>query len=242
MHEKLEVRKANGTVPSVIVLGDPDWKPSLLGLVASGIADEYERPVFLWGREGSNVLKGSCRGGPGKVHVVDLMTAAGDTFTGFGGHSAAGGFSVAPDAIFTLEERLVVARASLEGKDALDPFSHADADMTQQDATPSLLAKLERLAPYGMGNPKPIFVFRDVTIHEVSWFGKSGEHLRIRIVPPLEDFSSRPLEGIAFYGRRELGKKCDVLSVGGTVTVLANLERDMFTRGRPVRLRLVALS
>jgi single-stranded-DNA-specific exonuclease len=241
VHEKLEKRRLEGELPSVIALGDPEWRPGLLGLVASGIADEYERPVFLWGREGSNVIKGSCRGGPGNIHVVELMTAAGDTFAEFGGHAVSGGFTVAPEAVFTLEARLCEALASLPAREAHDPFSRADAHIAPHEASHTLLGKLERLAPFGMGNPKPTFVFRDVVVHEVSWFGKSSEHLRVRLRPSVEDFTERHLEGIAFYAHRELGRACNTLAVGKSVTVLATLERDQFTRGRPVRLRLVAI-
>ncbi len=242
VHEKLDVLKTEGAIPSVIALGDPDWRPGLLGLVASGISEEYDRPVFLWGREGSSVLKGSCRGGPGNIHVVELMTEAGDTFSQFGGHAAAGGFTVAPDAVFTFGERLCEALARLPKREASDLFSTADAHLGTHEATHTLLGKIERLAPYGMGNPKPSFAFRGVVLKEVSWFGKSNEHLRIRVQPAVEDFTERPMEGIAFYAHRELGKICDTLEAGKTANILANLERDMFTKGRPVRLRLVAIT
>lgn len=241
VHERLAEKKLQGELPPVIAMGDPEWRPGLLGLVANGIAEEYERPVFLWGREGSSVLKGSCRGGPGNIHVVELMTAAGDTFLEFGGHAASGGFSVSPDAVFSLEERLCHALATLPPRTANDPFSKADARLEPGEATPSLLGRIERLAPYGMGNPKPTFVMRDVTLATVSWFGKSNEHIRVHLKPAPEDFAERPLEGITFYAKRELGPGVLTLEAGMTVTILATLERDQFTRGRPVRLRLVAL-
>lgn len=237
VHEKLDGK----AIPDVIALGDPDWRPGLLGLVASGIAQLYERPVFLWGREGAGVLKGSCRGGPGNVHVVELMAAAGDVFSEFGGHAASGGFTLEPHRVFELEDRLCVALATLPERDTADPFSRADAHIGPEEATHALLSKLERLAPFGMGNPKPAFVMRDVVIAQVSWFGKSEEHLRVRLDPALADFTGRQLEAIAFYARRELGDACDALAAGTTATLLAHLERDQFSKGRPVRLRLVAI-
>ncbi|MDB5189656.1 MAG: Single-stranded-DNA-specific exonuclease RecJ [Parcubacteria group bacterium] len=241
VHERIAEKKLQGELPAVIAMGDPDWRPGLLGLVASGIADEYDRPVFLWGREGSNVLKGSCRGGPGNVHVVELMTAGGDIFAEFGGHAAAGGFSLHAETVHLLEERLCEALASLPAF-THDPFANADAHIHTHEATPTLLGKLERLAPFGMGNPKPTFVFRDVTIHEVSWFGKSNEHLRLRLKPSPEDFSERNIEGIAFYAKRELGSDIMKLEAGNVTSILASLERDMFTRSRPVRLRLIDIA
>ena len=236
VHDKLE--KRNEPLGAVIALGDPDWRPGLLGLVASGIAEQYERPVFLWGREGSDVLKGSCRGGPGNVHVVELMNEARSTFVEFGGHSAAGGFSITTEGVFTLEDQLCKALARLPNKDSEDIFARADAQLTLSEASHSLLLKMERLAPFGMQNNKPTFAFKGVVIKTVAWFGKGEEHLRLT----LQGEGQITTEAISFYARRQLGKSCDTLASGKEANILATLEKDMFTRGRPIRLRLVAIN
>lgn len=239
VHERLEERAANGPIPDVIVMGDPEWRPGLLGLVANSVAEEYQRPVFLWGREGSNVLKGSCRAGRPDVHLLELMQCAPETFVDFGGHRASGGFSVQEEAIYFLEERLNTAYASL----SFLPVSGeaiTDGELSLAQATTSLLARLEKLAPFGMGNPKPTFLFRDAVLSEVGWFGKSGEHLRVRLISQSET-STRSIEAITFYAKRELGKVCETLETGSTKTILATLERDQFSRGQPIRLRLVSI-
>jgi single-stranded-DNA-specific exonuclease len=122
VHERLEKRKLDGPLPSVIVMGDPDWRPGLLGLVANGIAEEYERPVFLWGREGNETLKGSCRAG-GKTSVNDLMHAATDAFIEFGGHAASGGFSIAPEKIFETRSGRVESRRTSYARPGLSEAS-----------------------------------------------------------------------------------------------------------------------
>jgi single-stranded-DNA-specific exonuclease len=114
----------------------------------------------------------------------------------------------------------------------------ADAELTAFDATDVLLTRLARLAPFGMGNEKPVFAFRDVSLARVSWFGKAEEHLRLSITT--DGFDA--LEGISFYAKRTLGSKVKLLEAGGKVNILASLERDQFTKGRPVRLRLVSVS
>ncbi|HVX91510.1 MAG TPA: single-stranded-DNA-specific exonuclease RecJ [Candidatus Paceibacterota bacterium] len=237
VHAKMTERMAarNGALPSVIALGDPDWKPALLGLVASSIAEEYERPVFLWGREGNQTLKGSCRS-YGNVHLVELMTAAKDVFAQFGGHAYSGGFTVKSDQVFFLEEQLAKARDASVHVSVTEQIQ-ADATLTPDEATYELMKKLARLAPFGEGNPKPVFLFRDVYISVVTWFGKSSEHLKLSVATEFSD----PIDAVAFYAKRELGKRVERLESGKRATLFASLERDQFSRKRVPRLRIVSL-
>jgi single-stranded-DNA-specific exonuclease len=241
VHDRLLERKSEGKeLSAVIAMGDPDWRPGLLGLVANGIAEEYGRPVFLWGREGNDTMKGSCRSGPGNANVVELMQAAGDTFLGFGGHKASGGFSVAPDAVFDLEERLSSALASLPKEDERE-IVRADLHMTTDQVTKDLLKRIGKLAPFGMKNPKPAIAFNDAYIEQVSWFGKAEEHLRLSIRRGHEEFPEPAIEAMTFYAKRQLGDRADRLAKGQTISLLAHLEEDTFTRGQPLRLRIVEI-
>jgi single-stranded-DNA-specific exonuclease len=241
VHDRLLERKSEGKeLSSVIAMGDPDWRPGLLGLVANGIAEEYGRPVFLWGREGNDTMKGSCRSGPGNANVVELMQAAGDTFLGFGGHKASGGFSVAPDAVFNLEERLAAALASLPKEDEREVV-RADLSMTPDQVSKDLLKRIGKLAPYGMKNPKPSIAFNEAYIEQVSWFGKAGEHLRIAIRRGHEEFPEPAIEAMTFFAKRQLGDRAEKLEKGQTISLLAHLEEDTFTRGQPLRLRIVEI-
>jgi single-stranded-DNA-specific exonuclease len=233
VHAKLKERE----LKSVIALGDPDWRPALLGLVAGGIAEEYGRPVFLWGREGNMSIKGSVRSGT--VHALTLMGAAEETFVEFGGHAASGGFTVAPDAIYDLEDRLVKAFDHvLEDESvASNEVARGDAFIAPEDVTLELLHSLSRLAPFGMGNEKPVFCIREARVKRVMRFGKGSEHLKLIVARENDD-----LEAITFFVKDALAKRVEAMSDGARATLYAHLERDMFSRGRPVRLRLLDLA
>lgn len=236
VHERLREKPE---IRSVIAMGDPEWRPALLGLVANGIADEYERPVFLWGREGNMSIKGSMRSGS-NVHALELMGATKDTFVEFGGHAAAGGFTVIDTAVFHLEDRLVEAHAIVTTNTSTtdDLSEHADAVMTPDDVNMKFLAHVEKLAPFGMRNPKPIFLLRDVAVREVTEFGKGKEHLKLKIV---SGESGRAVDAITFFAKGALAKTIKALAPGDRVNLLAHLERDTFSRTNPVRLRLLNL-
>ena len=228
--------KERAEIRSVIALGDPEWRPALLGLVAGTIADEYERPVFLWGREGNLSIKGSVRSG-GVVHALDLMRATLDTFVACGGHAKAGGFTVRADAIFFLEDALVAAHAKLTVGENDDPLAnHADAVITPEEATSAFLKKVEQLAPFGMQNPKPVFLLRSVVVREISRFGKAQEHLKLKIDV---NKGKGSVDAVTFFAKGALARTAATLATGSQASILAHLERDTFSRGNPVRLRLL---
>lgn len=236
VHARLSKSKI---LKNVIALGDPEWRPALLGLVAGTIADEYERPVFLWGREGNMRFKGSVRSG-GSTHVLELMRATHNTFIEFGGHAKAGGFTVHNDAIFFLEDRLVEAYARLvisETEDTL--MKHADATITPDEATAIFLKRIEMFAPFGMQNSKPVFLLRAVLVENVSRFGKSKEHLKLRIHSPN---GSGGIDAIAFFAKSAVANIAHTLDCNSHVNILVHVERDTFSHRSPVRLRLIDIS
>lgn len=232
-HARLKERE----VGSVIALGSPEWRPSLLGLVANTIAEEYERPVFLWGRDGDSRLKGSFRSG-GFAQMMELLRATENTFAEFGGHAEAGGFTVFDTEIFFLEERLRAAYARLtENAEPVDALvARADAALTPEEVTLPFLAQVERLSPFGIQNPKPVFLLRDVTVGEISRFGKGEEHLKLKIV---SHEGNRSVDAVTFFVKGAVARTADSLTRGSRVNILAHLERDTFSRSSPVRLRLL---
>ena len=228
--------KERGDVRSVIALGDPEWRPALLGLVAGNIADEFERPVFLWGREGNMDLKGSFRSG-GLTQVMELMRTTENMFTQFGGHAAAGGFTLIDTEVFFLEDRLVEAHAKLMSEKIEDDLSqHADAVIAPEEINKSYLIKIEKLAPFGISNPKPVFLLRDVSLREISLFGKGEEHLKIKI--DVND-GEKTIDAVTFFVKGPIKRVADSLTRGSRVNLIAHIERDTFSRGNPVRLRLL---
>ncbi len=219
-------------VPSVIVMGNPDWRPSLVGLVANSLAEEYGRPAFLWGRDGKGILKGSCRS-DGVTSIVTLMEVIPDSFLTFGGHHASGGFSISHEQAHTLPEALLGAYATVEiGAPKVSSEKVIDAQITLSDITDTWVRSLNTLAPFGMGNPKPLFEIRDVIPSEVQVFGKTQNHTKLRL---------RTAEGrcdaICFF---KLPTDFGVLpEAGKAVTLLAHIERSFFMGRLETRIRIV---
>lgn len=235
------LQEFNGIIPDVIVMGDPEWRPGLLGLVANTIAEEHQRPVYLWGREGSREAKGSCRAGRKELDVVELMSLCDEgTFIEFGGHRASGGFSVKGESVFDLPARLNEAYTKLPPRETLSLAVLADAEVRVEDISYALLNSLERMTPFGMGNPKPLFMIRDAVVQDVSWFGKEGEHLRLHIES--NQRYAPVLEAIAFFAKGTFHDSATRAGEVGKATLAVHVEKDMFTRRQKVRLRVVSIT
>lgn len=230
---KKHVHERYGEKPEkVIVIGNPQWKPALLGLAANTCSEEYGVPVFLWGRDGDDVIKGSCRAA-GTVHLLKLMQGVPPgIFLQFGGHAESGGFSVQAQAIHNLERNLSEVFEKMRGEKRED-IEYVDTDINPDDVNYDTYRVVERLGPYGTGNPKPLFMFRDIILSNVKLFGKENNHLEVSFLKS----NGRPVNAIAFFSTPESFQA--KVATGSKVSLVGTMEKSMF-RGRPeLRLRIV---
>ncbi|MDQ5954148.1 MAG: single-stranded-DNA-specific exonuclease [Patescibacteria group bacterium] len=227
-----ETRKTNESMHEVIVIGSSSWKVGVLGLVAGKIMDEYEKPVFVWGKDENDAIKGSCRS-PGSVSLVELMTETSDSFLEFGGHEMAGGFTVQNDKVHFLEE--VLSKAFLKVKrenNVADNNFDIKADL--ESVNMKVWNDLEKLSPYGCENQKPVFLFEAVEIKKIKKFGKngSGEHLEI-----IFSNGKKEVKAISFFSGLESFSKD--ISEGGKASLLATFDLSRFGGKTELRLRVV---
>lgn len=239
----------NALAPKVIVLGNPEWKPSLLGLVANNVAEEYNCPVYLWGRDGDGILKGSCRS-DGYTDLVALMQAVQDaspasaqTFIQFGGHAMSGGFAVAQPQVHTLQEKFDQAVERLAKVEKGSPEILVDKELALTDVNWTTWGVLEKLAPFGVGNPKPLFMFRNVSPRNVKLFGKEKNHLELMFESGAGDYFSNAVRvpAIGFFmtpadWKESLGR--DIVP-DEPITLIATIEKSMFAGRKELRLRII---
>jgi single-stranded-DNA-specific exonuclease len=227
---KHTAKERNLAEKRVVVVGNPVWKPALLGLAAGTIAEEFGKPVFLWGRDTETTFKGSCRSGGG-INVLELMEKAGDIFLEYGGHAGAGGFLVSFDEIHHLENDLEKAVVQC-GLAAEDDDSIADAVLRLSKLDWNIVSHLEQLSPFGEGNPKPLFLIEKAAVNEIRHFGKNNVHTALRF----QKNDSETIEAISFFTTPDnWGKPVDV---GREISLLAHIEQSHF-RGEPeIRLRI----
>lgn len=217
----------------VVVIGNPSWRVGVLGLVAGKISDLYKKPVFVWGKDENDCIKGSCRS-DGSVSVVELMTATRESFIDFGGHELAGGFTVQSEKIHFLEEHLSLTFNKIKKLKQEDKIVY-DTKSSLGVVKMSTWREIEKLEPFGFGNPKPVFLFEGVKIEKLKKFGKngSGEHLEIIFSGADRDRAV----AVSFFSNKDSFKK--TLVEGLSVNLLATMDLSRFRGREELRLRVV---
>ena len=233
----------------VVVAGNPNWRPALLGLVANSLAEDMGCPVFLWGREESPELKGSCRS-DGSVDLSLLMQEAHSVFSDFGGHKEAGGFSTTLEKVHLLEAELERAYEKIRQERSNPPasgFDLVDATLSFDEVNERTYTEVQRLAPFGVGNPKPVFLFENAEVRRMEQFGREKQHLKLTFAKSDGVY----VNAIKFYAKTEdfpvlreprtdLGSgERSVLGGLPQVNLLAHLEKSTFGNRTEFRLRIV---
>ncbi|OJI08658.1 MAG: single-stranded-DNA-specific exonuclease RecJ [Candidatus Vogelbacteria bacterium CG22_combo_CG10-13_8_21_14_all_37_9] len=235
-------------LPAIIVAGNPGWSLGVLGLSASRLVEKYARPVFLWAKNDNGEIKGSCRS-DGSVNLVELMNCLGpDFFNSVGGHIMAAGFSMSADREIKFAEKLLTAFDTLTKKDTEQDLIY-DADLNLTDINQDFFATIDQLAPFGIDNPKPVFLFSNLKIEEAKSFGNGGLHLELkfrsalgRLIPAIGFFVCLPnFFSEKFNGREGHKFSAVVLDPGSRVDLLASLEKSSFRGQSELRLRIVDL-
>jgi single-stranded-DNA-specific exonuclease len=216
----------------VIVIGKPEWRVGILGLVAGKISDEYKKPVFVWGKDENDLIKGSCRS-DGSVSVVELMTETRESFLEFGGHELAGGFTVHNDKIHFLEEALSVSFHKVK-RDKLTNEMTYDVKSDLAVVNMKNWKEIAKLSPFGFGNTKPVFLFENVNIEKIKKFGKngSGEHLEI----VFSDANKHKATAISFFSNHD--SFTAPIAEGERVNLLATFDLSRFRGREELRLRI----
>jgi len=175
----------------VIVLGALDWHPGVIGIVASRLVELYYRPTLLIAFRGGKG-RGSARSIPG-FHMFDALCRCDDLLLKFGGHEQAAGFSLAEDKLPAFRQRLNEVAWEWLREEHLHPVQPIDMEVKMADLDFALLSSLEALAPFGMGNPQPVFACRQAELTGCRGVGKEGAHLKLRVQQ-----DGHGLDGIGF--------------------------------------------
>jgi single-stranded-DNA-specific exonuclease len=169
---------------AALVLAHPGWPTGILGIVASRLVEKFGIPSFLFTIQDGIRAIGSARSIEG-VNIKDAIAAQSDLLVGFGGHAGAAGLSLPAKDIQDFRVRISrTIRRMSAGKD-LTPKQIIDGFITLSELSIDLLDDIERLAPFGAGNPPLVLACKDLTIINHARIGSTREHLKVVVEDPI---------------------------------------------------------
>jgi single-stranded-DNA-specific exonuclease len=163
--------------PPLIMIGHPEFSSGVVGLIASKLVTLYGRPAVVY-EQGDEMSRASCRSIE-EFHITDALRENASLFVRFGGHRAAAGFTAENTQLDEIRARLIDAAArDLAGKE-LVPLLEIDANLPLRALRGDEIRWLARIGPFGIGNPTPTFLARDVQVIDVRWVGNGDKHRRL---------------------------------------------------------------
>src|SRR3984957_12251658 len=169
-----------------VVIDGESWHRGVIGITATRVVEKYGRPALVISRDGEQA-HGSGRS-ISAFHLLNALESCADLFTRFGGHSHAVGFSLPTSRVPELRAHLDgYARARLTLSD-FEPVLSCDAELSLDQVTPELYDAVQRLQPFGVGNPQPVFSARGVRLMAPPRVLKD-KHVKLKLAPAVGSFS-----------------------------------------------------
>ena len=210
----------------VAVIAGEGWHRGVIGIAASKIAERIHRPCVVISLEG-DIGHGSARSIEA-YHLLNGLTDCADLFERFGGHSHAAGLTIRLDRITELRQRLNTHAAARLTEEDLQPQVKIDAELSAEAISFELARQLSALEPFGAGNPRPVFLTRNLRVMSEPLVIKD-QHLKMR----LAGAEGRPLETIWWHCMEGLERTPPVNS---SVEMAYTIETNMWNN--EVRLQL----
>ena len=165
---------------AVLVLAAPEWSVGVIGIVANRLVEQYHRPAVLITISPEGLGHGSARSVEG-CHITEALATQRDLLRSYGGHAMAAGLSLPAEDIPTFRRGLARAVKAQIGAAPAQPDLQIDGYVPLAELSLDFLADLERLAPFGAGNPPLILATRDICVTAHRTLGRDGRHLLLTV-------------------------------------------------------------
>lgn len=215
-------------IKNLLFIADESYQQGIVGLVAGRMVEEYYLPSIIISK-GEKYSKASARSVKG-FNIIEFLRSASDLLVDVGGHPMAAGFTVETAKLDLLEKKLFENAQKLLTKEHLERILKIDCELDSSFINYETYSELQKLAPFGMANPEPTFLTKNLIISNIKIVGRDGKHLKIRF--KINDLGLM-IEGIAFG----IGDKHQ-LKIGDKVDVVYTLEENSWNGNKKMQLKI----
>lgn len=212
--EMAEAAGMTGPDRRAIVLAHQDWHAGVVGIACSRLVERYHRPVILM-----QTRDGSCHGSGRSIDGFNLhagLTHCADHLDRFGGHTMAAGLHLSEPKLPAFVDAFTAYANSAIGAELLSACVRIDCEADAAELTVPGVYELDRLGPFGAGNPTPQVLVRAVRIMERGTMGTGAKHLSLRLRPDGAGQNAREWRCVAWGW----GDRAESIAVGATADVV----------------------
>ena len=219
-----------------MLVGHPDWHEGVIGIVAGRLREVLGKPACVVSLGADGAGKGSGRSIPGfRLGSAVIAASQAGVIAGGGGHDMAAGFSLDQGHMGDFHDFLCDRFTRDIGAEPPRQVRAVSGFLSTAGVLPELADWMERLGPFGSGNPEPRFALPDCRISYAKPVGKDGAHISCR----LDDGSGGTLNAIAFQaGGTPLGEALVAGRDGAPLHILGRIRRDHFRGGRAMQVEI----
>ena len=213
--------KSNGN--KLIFIAHESYQQGVIGLVAGKLVEQYYLPSIVVSK-GDVLSRASARSIYG-FNIIEFIRSASDLLVDAGGHPMAAGFTVETSKIELVQKKLEELALKQVTKKMLSQTLRIDCELPLGLVTNGLYDAIQKLAPFGMGNPVPVFVSKNVEIEDLRLVGAEGKHLRLRC---------SGIDGIWFNA----GERATDLKIGDKVSLAYSIDQDLWNGNKKLQLKI----
>ena len=210
----------------VLVIAKEGWQHGIIGIVSSKLTEKYYKPTILLTIEDGEAT-GSARSIKG-FSIFDALVSCKDLMNKFGGHEQAAGLALDAKNIDELRLRInEIADYNLSKEDLIENIK-VEYELKEDSATLDLVDNLHKLEPFGLSNPSPRFIMRDLLLTNIFKMGKNKQHLKIIVE------NKKSYECVGF----NMAYLADNFQLGDKVDILFQVDENNYNNERKVQFLL----
>jgi single-stranded-DNA-specific exonuclease len=214
----------------LIFEGDENWPLGVVGLIAGRLTDTHYRPAVIF-QKMEEISKGSARSIE-SFNIVEAFATCRRLLVDFGGHPQAAGFTILTENLEKFKKKILeIANKKIKEKDFIPTLS-IDLELEAEDLNFELYEEIQRFAPFGEDNSRPLFLIRRLKVSNSRIVGNNGNHLKCYLTK-----ESRGFPAIGFC----LGGLCDMIKEGDEIDVVFELIINEWNGTSELQLKIIDL-
>lgn len=228
---------------NLLFVADETYQPGVIGLVAGKLVEEFYRPAIVVSI-GEKFSKASARSISG-FNIIEFIRSASEHLIDCGGHPMAAGFTVETEKLIMLRETLEKLAEGMLDDEKLKRVIKIDCEIPADVVGQELYDEIQKLSPFGVGNPEPVFMSKGLVIQDMRIVGHEGKHVKFRFkvnnsrlqTPERSNGGQANLtiyDGIAFG----MGNRAKDFHIGEKVDVAYAITENVWNGNRNIQLKI----